>query len=164
MGTNLKDIRAVVVTVSDSCARGERQDASGPACEAFLVSRGVVVMEKFIVPDEENVLVQVLKNALGLSPDLLVTSGGTGLGPRDLTPEATRRVIEKEVPGLSEAMRSAGVLKTKNALLSRGICGLSGKTLVLNLPGSPKGAVESLEAVMDVIPHALSMIQGEGHA
>ncbi|MHC4159406.1 MAG: MogA/MoaB family molybdenum cofactor biosynthesis protein [Planctomycetota bacterium] len=157
-------IKAAILTVSDSCARGERRDISGQTIEEMLVAAGFEVCEQIIVADDREAIASELKS---LSEDRIVdvvlTTGGTGLGPRDVTPEATGSVCERMVPGLSEMMRAEGLKKTKNAVLSRGMAGIRNKTLVINLPGSPKGAKESLDAILDVLPHAVDMMLGGGH-
>ncbi len=161
----LKGCMAVVVTVSDSCAGGSRQDASGPAVKRLLESLGANIVVCDIVSDDVSKIAGLLKGyADAAKAEIIVTTGGTGFGPRDVTPEATRSILDKEAPGLSEWMRAKGAAKTPRALLSRGVCGLRGRTLIINLPGSPKGAVESLEAVVGLLPHALAMVRGEGHA
>ena len=151
---------AAVLTVSDSCARGEKQDLSGPAVEQALARFEFEVTAREIVADE-SAAIQKKLIAMCQSARLVVTTGGTGIAPRDVTPEATRAVCERLVEGIAEHMRSAGMRKTRFAALSRGACGVRGTSLILNLPGSPKGAVESLEAVADLLPHALDLIAGK---
>ncbi len=153
-------IRAAVLTVSDSCARGERQDLSGPAVAQFLEKHKFSVVGREVVPDEAAVISQKLIELCG-SARLVVTTGGTGIALRDVTPEATRAVCDRLVEGIAEEMRSQGMRKTRFAALSRGVCGVRGTSLILNLPGSPKGAVESLEAVIDLLPHALELLAGK---
>ena len=144
-------MRAAILTISDSCARGQRDDESGPVIETILTENGFDVcgMLKYF-SDEARV-------------DVALTTGGTGLGARDVTPEATQSVCEKTVPGLSEMIRTQGLKKTRNAALSRGTAGIRKGTLIINLPGSPRGAGESLEAIIDVLPHAIEMLRGGGH-
>jgi len=151
--------RAVVLTVSDSSAAGERADLSGPAVAAALKGRFQVVKTEIVADDRELISAKLRK--LAGEAELVVTTGGTGLGPRDVTPEATRAVCERLVEGIAERMRSEGAKKTPYAALGRGVCGVLGQTLVLNLPGSPKGAVESLNAVLEVLPHAVDVLHGK---
>jgi molybdopterin adenylyltransferase len=151
---------AAVVTVSDSCARGERQDASGPAVAELLSASGFNVTGPEIVPDEST-QIQAALIKLAKHARLIVTTGGTGIAERDITPEATETICDRTIPGIAEKMRSEGVKKTPFAALGRGICGVHAKSLVLNLPGSPAGAVESLRAVLEIIPHALNLLDGK---
>jgi molybdenum cofactor synthesis domain-containing protein len=154
------DKSAAVLTVSDSCARGEKQDLSGPAVARALERLGFQVTSRDVVADD-GAAIQKKLIAMSQSARLAVTTGGTGIAPRDVTPEATRAVCERLVEGIAEHMRSAGMSKTRFAALSRGVCGVRGTSLILNLPGSPGGAVESLEAVADLLPHALDLIAGK---
>jgi molybdenum cofactor synthesis domain-containing protein len=151
---------AAVVTVSDSCARGERTDLSGPAVVELLKKSGFRIVATKIVPDDSMQIQNALVH-LALEVRLIVTTGGTGIAPRDVTPEATEAICDRLIDGVGERMRLEGAKKTKFAALSRGVCGVREKTLILNLPGSPSGAVESLEAVLDLIPHALNLLDGK---
>ena len=151
---------AAVITVSDSCARGERVDVSGPAVAELLEKSGFHVTAKQIVQDDSMQIQNALVH-LALEVRLIVTTGGTGIAERDVTPEATEAICERVIDGIAERMRSEGRKKTPFAALSRGVCGVRGKTLILNLPGSPSGAVESLEAVLELIPHALNLLDGK---
>ncbi|MBW1712714.1 MAG: MogA/MoaB family molybdenum cofactor biosynthesis protein [Deltaproteobacteria bacterium] len=154
--------KAAVVTVSDSAAQGDRQDLTGPALAEVLTSAGFEVAQVVVVPDEQEQISRVLKDlADGQTLNLILTAGGTGLSPRDRTPEATLAVIDRQAPGLPEAMRRAGLAKTPHAALSRGVAGTRGLSLILNLPGSPKGAKESLESVLPALPHALEKLAGD---
>jgi molybdopterin adenylyltransferase len=151
---------AAVVTVSDSCARGERVDLSGPAVTATLGKFGFRVVATKIVPDDSMQIQNVLVH-LALEARFIVTAGGTGIALRDVTPEATESICDRLIAGVSERLRFEGAKKTPFAALSRGVCGVRENTLILNLPGSPSGAVESLEAVADLIPHALNLLDGK---
>jgi molybdopterin adenylyltransferase len=148
---------AKVLTVSESVSRGTRDDRSGEKLAASLVDHGFRVVERRVVPDGVGPVAAALTDLSMSFAGLVVTTGGTGFSPNDLTPEATRTVIEREAPGMAEAMRSVSPL----GRLSRGVAGAVGQCLVLNVPGSPKGAVESLEAVLDVLPHALELLAGK---
>ena len=151
---------AAVVTVSDSCARGEREDRSGPAVAEVLEKFHFSVAMREVVPDDS---IQIKNLLIRLSREvrLVVTTGGTGIAARDVTPEATAAVCDRLLDGVAERMRWEGMKKTQFAALSRGLCGVRGRALILNLPGSPAGAVESLEAVAGLIPHALELLGGK---
>jgi molybdopterin adenylyltransferase len=158
-----KGLRAAVVTVSDSCSRGEKVDLSGPAVVKALERRGFQVVVRSVVADERGAIQEKLIE-LCRSARLVVTTGGTGIAPRDVTPEATTAVCDRLVEGISDQMRTEGMRKTRFAALSRAVCGVRGTSLILNVPGSPAGAVESLEAVFDLLPHALELVAGKtGH-
>ena len=150
-------LEATVITVSDRCARGERQDLSGPAVARALQAAGFRVGSRVMVADEQAAIEDALRSAVA-TPGLVVTTGGTGIAARDVTPEATRAVCTRLLDGLSEAMRTAGVRDTPFAILSRGVCGVAGPALVVNLPGAPEGAVSSLQTVLPVLPHALRLL------
>jgi molybdenum cofactor synthesis domain-containing protein len=157
-------IKVAILTVSDSCSQGEREDISGQTIKDMLPEGGFEICRKKIVADEHEKIVNELKHFSDKADiDVVFTTGGTGLGPRDVTPEATASVCEKIIPGLGEMMRAEGLKKTKNAILSRGIAGIYNKTLVINLPGSPRGVKESLEIILNVLPHAVDMMHGGGH-
>lgn len=154
--------RAAVITVSDRCARGERPDEGGPLVAGLLKSAGYELVHMAIVPDEQEKIEQALCEIADQNlADLLVTTGGTGFAPRDVTPEATRAVCTRMTPGIPEAMRAASMKITPRAMLSRAEAGIRRSTLILNLPGSPKAAKENLEAVLLSLDHGLTMLQGE---
>ncbi|HLI64058.1 MAG TPA: MogA/MoaB family molybdenum cofactor biosynthesis protein [Terriglobales bacterium] len=151
---------AAVLTVSDSCSRGERADLSGPATAELLRQHDFEVTHQEIVPDERQAIEAALTR-LSEQVRLIVTTGGTGIAERDVTPEATRAVCSKLIDGIPEKMRAVGLAQTPFAILSRGVCGVRGRTLILNLPGSPNAAVQSLHAVIDVLPHAVELLAGK---
>jgi molybdenum cofactor synthesis domain-containing protein len=155
-----RGITAAVVTVSDSCARGEREDLSGPAVAQVLQKLSFQIAAREVVADD-SIQIQNLLIRLAREVQFVVTTGGTGIAERDVTPEATRAVCDRLLEGVAERMRSDGSKKTPFAVLSRGICGVRGKALILNLPGSPAGAVESLEAVSQIVPHAIELLSGK---
>lgn len=156
---------AAVLTVSDKGSRGEREDRSGPALCELLRNAGYDVRYAAIIPDEEELIRRELLRCCDAERvSLVLTTGGTGFSPRDVTPEATLAVIRRETPGLAEAMRAASMRITPRGCLSRGVAGIRGRTLIVNLPGSPKAAVENIEAIMDAVGHGLEMLAGEGSA
>jgi len=149
-----------ILTVSDRSSSGERQDASGPLLKQIAERQGWTVERKSIVPDDLAGIRETLIHwADSVHLDVILTTGGTGFAPRDVTPEATRAAIEREAPGLAEAMRTASLQKTPHAMLSRAVCGIRGRTLIVNLPGSPKAARENLETILPALPHAISLLQ-----
>jgi molybdenum cofactor synthesis domain-containing protein len=153
-------LRFGILTLSDRSSRGERADSSGPALSARIQAEGWLVTKGAILPDEESAIRAILSEwADSGELDVILTTGGTGFAPRDVTPEATRAVIEREAPGLAEAMRAFSLRITPHAMLSRVVTGIRKKTLIINLPGSPKGAVENLEVVIPVLPHAVQLLQ-----
>ncbi len=161
---NPRSTRVAILTVSDSCAQGTREDASGPAIREVLSAAGYEIGEARLVPDDRDAIVRALIHfADDGRYDLVFTMGGTGLGPRDVTPEATLALCDRLVPGLSELIRAEGLKKTPNAVLSRGIVGMRGRTLIVNLPGSPRAVREGLEAILGVLTHAVEMMRGGGH-
>jgi molybdopterin adenylyltransferase len=159
------EIRAVVITVSDRCARGEQADESGAVLVGLLKELGAEVLAKEILADDLEPLTERLRAyADGANVNLIMTTGGTGFSPRDNTPEATRAVIQREAPGLSEAMRLETLKQTPTAMLSRGVCGIRNDALIINLPGSPKGVRESFAVIKPVLAHAVSLLAGRPHA
>jgi len=152
---------AHVITISDGASHGKRDDKSGPALVGILYANQFEVTGPEIVPDERDQIAAAITKAADGGSNLVITTGGTGLGPRDVTPQATASVVDYDVPGLTELMRRAGLETTPMAALTRGIAGVRGKTLVINVPGSPRGAMESLEAVLPVLEHALALLRGE---
>jgi len=154
--------KVAILTASDKGAAGEREDTSAQVIRELMEEEiGGEIVEYRIVPDDmDEITAALIEITEYYRPDLIVTTGGTGLGPRDVTPEATERVIERKVPGIPEAMRAGAMSRTRAAMLSRGIAGIRGRTLIINLPGSPKGVQESLMAIMDQLPHALAILSG----
>jgi molybdopterin adenylyltransferase len=153
--------KAHVVTVSDGAFHGQREDRSGPALVSLLSGGGFEVGQPQVVPDDVERITEAVMTAVARGVDLVVSTGGTGLGPRDVTPQALSTVIDYEVPGIGETMRRAGVGSTPMAALSRSMAGVRDRTLIISVPGSPKGAVESLEAVMPVVGHAIQLLHGD---
>ena len=155
-------IRAVVLTISDSAARGEREDRSGPALREFMEAQGwsVAVPIEVLPDDVDRIAGRLIALADSGDFDVIVTTGGTGVAARDVTPEATARVVDRQIPGIAEVMRFEGRKSTPYAVLSRGIAGHRGRTPIVNVPGSPRGAVESLEAIAALIPHVIALLHG----
>jgi molybdenum cofactor synthesis domain-containing protein len=152
--------KAVVITVSDGCFHGKREDLSGPAVVDLLEQAGVPVFEREVVQDEVDDIAKALRRAC-VSAELVITTGGTGLATRDVTPEATKMVCERLVDGLAELMRAEGARQTPLAALSRAVCGTVGRTLIVNLPGSPAGAAGSLAAILPLLPHVVDLLAGD---
>ena len=153
-------IRTAILTLSDKGSRGEREDTGGPLIREMISGINAATSYYEVIPDDRDL---IKKKLIEFSDkvDLIITTGGTGLSPRDVAPDATLEVIEKEIPGIGEAMRRAGLQKTARAMLSRAVAGVRGKTLIINLPGSPKAVKEGLDAIMEVIPHAIEKIKGD---
>ncbi len=159
------EINAVVITVSDRSARGEQEDVSGAVLAELLMEMGARIVAREVVPDDLELLSEKLRAFAELMDvNLIITTGGTGFAPRDNTPEATRAVIEKEAPGLAEAMRSGTLRQTPTAMISRGVCGIRSGALIINLPGSPAGVRESFRIIRPVLGHALALLAGEPHS
>jgi molybdopterin adenylyltransferase len=155
-------LRIGVVTISDRSYRGEREDSSGPALIEVIKSQGWEPVQTAVIPDELSMIRDLLASwADSLRFDIILTTGGTGFSRRDVTPEGTRSIIDRDAPGLAEAMRAASLQKNPHAMLSRAVAGMRGATLIINLPGSPKGAIENLQAVLPVLPHAVQLLQGD---
>jgi molybdenum cofactor synthesis domain-containing protein len=158
-------IQVGILTISDRSFRKERQDAAGPMLEKIVQSRGWQIAVQGILPDEESMIHDTLTEWVQSSKvDIILTTGGTGFSPRDVTPEATRRVIEREAPGLAEVMRAESLKATPHAMLSRAVSGIRGRCLIVNLPGSPKAAGECLQAIIAVLPHAVQLLKGDASA
>ena len=152
-------IRFGILTLSDRSARNERADTSGSALADLILAQNWLVAKRVILPDEEPAIrATLIEWADSGNFDVILTTGGTGFAPRDVTPEATRSVIQRDAPGLAEIMRSEGLKKTPHAMLSRAVAGIRGRTLIVNLPGSPKGAVENLQTILPVLPHAVQLL------
>jgi len=157
-------IRTAILTISDTCSQGEREDTSGQTIEEMLSEEGFDVCEKTIVPDEYKAIIRTLKRFSDeLKAEIVLTTGGTGPGPRDVTPEATIAVCDRMAPGFSEIIRSESYKITPKAMLSRGVSGMRNNTLIINLPGSPKAVRECMEIILKVLPHAVDMMHGGGH-
>lgn len=155
-------IRFGILTLSDRSSRGERADSSGPALARLIQAEGWSIAKQTILPDDESAIRQILIEwADGGEMDVILTTGGTGFAPRDVTPEATRAVIDREAPGLAEAMRAESLRITPHAMLSRIVTGIRKKALIVNLPGSPKGAVENLQVILPVLPHAIQLLSDD---
>jgi len=155
-------MKAAILTLSDKGSRGERADASGPALATWLAERGVEIVRTEISPDEADLIsARLAAWADAGDADLILTTGGTGVSPRDVTPDATLKVLDRVIPGFGEVMRMRSLQKTPNAMISRAVAGIRGQSLIINLPGSPRGAIENLEAVWPAVPHAVEKIQGD---
>ena len=153
-------ITVAVLTLSDKGSKGEREDTSGPLIGEMLKGMDARVTYYEVLPDEKEVIKEKLRE-YSLKADLILTTGGTGLSPRDVTPDATLEVIEREIPGIAEIMRAEGMKKTLRSMLSRAVAGVRGEALIINLPGSPRAVRENLGAILDVIPHAIEKIKGD---
>lgn len=157
-------MRVSVLTISDSVAAGTNEDRSGPAVIARCRELGWEIVSSAVRADDRPAIEAFLKETADANAaDVILTTGGTGLGPRDVTPEATEAVVDRLIPGFPEQMRAAGMQKTRRSILSRAIAGIRGETIIINLPGSPKGAVESLDAVADLLPHSVDILHGARH-
>jgi molybdenum cofactor synthesis domain-containing protein len=157
-------MRVAILTVSDSVSRGTNEDRSGPALAERCKSRGWEIVSTQICADDRHAIEMFLKTiADSHAADIILTTGGTGVGPRDVTPEATMAVADRLIPGFAETMRAEGLKKTPRAILSRAVAGIRGQTIIVNVPGSPKGAVESLDAIADLLPHAVEVVHGAHH-
>jgi molybdopterin adenylyltransferase len=157
-------MRVAVLTISDSVSSGKQEDRSGPAVVTRCKELGWQIVTSTLLRDDRSAIETLLKEiAATTSTDVILTTGGTGLGPRDVTPEATIAVVERLIPGFSEQMRAQGAKKTPRAILSRAVAGIRGETIIINLPGSPRGAVESLDAIAELLPHAVAILHGARH-
>lgn len=155
-------IRAAIITLSDKGSKGEREDESGRVIREMISGIGAVVEHYEVLPDEKELIVETLRRLSGSGEsDLIITTGGTGVAPRDVTPEATLAVIERELPGMAEAMRAESLKKTPHAMISRAVAGIAKQTLIVNLPGSPKAVRENLAVILPAIPHAVEKIKGD---
>lgn len=153
-------ITVAILTLSDKGSRGEREDASGPLISEMLREIGAVILHTAILPDEKDMIKERLVE-YSEKVDMILTTGGTGLSPRDVTPDATLEVIDREIPGIAEAMRSKGMKVTARAMLSRAVAGVRGRSLIVNLPGSPKAVRENLSVILEVLPHAVEKVKGD---
>jgi molybdopterin adenylyltransferase len=155
-------MKAAILTLSDRCSTGERQDGSGPALQAWLEAREVTVCHTEVIPDDGQLISEkLIEWADSGNFDLILTTGGTGVSPRDVTPEATERVVERLLPGFGEVMRMESLKKTMHAMISRAVAGIRKQTLIINLPGSPKGATECISFVWPAVPHTVAKMQGD---
>ena len=155
-------MKVLVLTISDRASQGVYEDKSGPAIESILGEKlPESVIDRLIVPDEENAIKEAFVN--NLDKDIIITTGGTGIGPRDITPDITEKFCDRLIPGISEYLRNESLKETINAVLSRGVAGVKGNTLIINLPGSVKGASFCAEQLIQILPHALKMMRGKGH-
>lgn len=155
-------LQAGVITVSDKGFRGDREDKSGPEIIKILADMGISVTDRMIIPDEKELIAEALRKYADIRKlDLVITTGGTGVSPRDVTPEATLQVIDREVPGMAEAMRRESAIITPHAMISRAVTGIRGRSLIINLPGSPKGVRENLAIILPALKHAVEKIRGD---
>ncbi|MGB4704874.1 MAG: MogA/MoaB family molybdenum cofactor biosynthesis protein [Candidatus Saccharicenans sp.] len=159
----LNGITIAIVTVSDRSSRGEREDLSGPALKNLIEEKGALTKTMAVVPDDKEAIKHKLIELSDApdAPEIILTTGGTGISKRDVTPEATKEVIEKEIPGMAEAMRACSLQKTPLAMLSRAVCGVRNQTLIINLPGSVRGAMENLQAILPALAHAVEIVRGK---
>lgn len=157
-------IKVGILTVSDSCSKKRREDESGPTIKKIVEAKGLKVERYEVVPDEREAIKGAVINMVDIMKlDMILTTGGTGIGPRDVTPEAIKPLLDKELPGVSEQIRRLGAQNSPRAILSRGSAGMRRQSLIVNLPGSPRGVEESLNAILDVLIHGVDMIHGKGH-